>query len=782
LGGIGYSDDADIHPISGELMLCGHKPRVWSLDGARWTFNARSVNQRYSIAFAGRDDWVFCPSSSHEMALQHLEGQSPETIWTPETGSSYNLADVSADGKVVALARYLAKDAPIPLLRREGETLEQVGTFSPTRHVHSIRLSPSGRHLVANFYSANYFEHFDTSTGVKSTVHTSNEFRQMNDIAWIGEETLIGLMTGNNYRGNPGSEEHIVVWDAASGEIIRRAASPTFMDALAIEPGGKRFAEAGNNKHVRIRDAATLKVLADFRAHDDSITALAWHPKKPILATGSADLTIRLWNLETGERIDEFRGPLAAPLQLSFSPSGQRLGCASQDSNVRIWDPISLRDESEPPLAEDASMVDGDEWFGNTLPSSRAKLKIDSEGWMHPLDNVTPELMEAVATKWKRVEGGFLSPAATAAALPLPGDLSGTSYTVRVGLRKEGDPGVFHLTLPIGDGMVGFELHGKEEYAGLHMVDGKRVESSPGVVEGIQIADSERHDLELTVRLDGPSVTITTTLDDLPLYEWKGAKARLSRGELWAKSTPPGFLSLGAYREGWEVCDVKVKLLSREDAPYALSTSRYSDVEIDGEGWIDLLSALNPDFDWDFLRGIQVEDGVLWNTKGNAAKLALPGDFAGSSYQVAVKIRRLRIGDLFRIQLPVDDRHVRFQIDAQPGYGYRTGLSDVDGEGVLTSPQGLKGQIIDDLEVHDLEISVRLLGEEVEIVSLLDGDFLHEWKGKIASLEDNTRPGNWPSGAIGLTVHSDDWEISEIRARRTEIETTNSSAGGSNGF
>ncbi|MDF1755993.1 MAG: hypothetical protein P1U89_24610 [Verrucomicrobiales bacterium] len=108
----------------------------------------------------------------------------------------------------------------------------------------------------------------------------------------------------------------------------------------------RRIAEAGTDKHVRIRDSETLAVISEFRVHDGAVTALAWHPKKAILATGSGDLTIRLWDVETGERIDELRGPLRAPHQLAFAPSGRRLGCASLDGTTRIWDPISLQGET----------------------------------------------------------------------------------------------------------------------------------------------------------------------------------------------------------------------------------------------------------------------------------------------------------------------------------------------------------------------------------------------------------------------------------------------------
>ena len=63
----------------------------------------------------------------------------------------------------------------------------------------------------------------------------------------------------------------------------------------------------------------------------------------PILATASADLSIRLWDLETGHRLEEFRGLSKVPTGLTFSPSGRRLASSSGEAN-HIWEPRSLDD------------------------------------------------------------------------------------------------------------------------------------------------------------------------------------------------------------------------------------------------------------------------------------------------------------------------------------------------------------------------------------------------------------------------------------------------------
>ena len=136
---------------------------------------------------------------------------------------------------------------------------------------------------------------------------------------------------------------------------------------------------------------------------------------------------------------------------------------------------------------------------------------------------------------------------------------------MRVNLRQLTAKDVFHVILPVADRMVSFELDGGKEdrrYTGLTQVNGKMADATPGSLHGKQVQDSDPHDLQVTVRLDGANATITTTLDGGPLYEWTGPTAALSQHADWA-TTEPGTLSLGTFAGRWMVSEVKVKRLGK---------------------------------------------------------------------------------------------------------------------------------------------------------------------------------------------------------------------------
>jgi WD40 repeat protein len=110
------------------------------------------------------------------------------------------------------------------------------------------------------------------------------------------------------------------------------------MNRLAVEPGGTRFAEVGEDKMVRIRDVNTLEVIKEFRAHDGPIQAVAWRPGTHTIATGSTDRSVRLWNADTGQFVEELYIGLREITALYFSPSGKRLACSIPGEKTLIWE------------------------------------------------------------------------------------------------------------------------------------------------------------------------------------------------------------------------------------------------------------------------------------------------------------------------------------------------------------------------------------------------------------------------------------------------------------
>ncbi|MDB6109960.1 MAG: repeat, subgroup, partial [Pedosphaera sp.] len=75
----------------------------------------------------------------------------------------------------------------------------------------------------------------------------------------------------------------------------------------------------------------------EWTAHARQIPTLALNPEGNILASGSRDSTIRLWDLRTGGLRDTLIGHTEDVMSVRFSPDGSLLASASYDHTVRLW-------------------------------------------------------------------------------------------------------------------------------------------------------------------------------------------------------------------------------------------------------------------------------------------------------------------------------------------------------------------------------------------------------------------------------------------------------------
>lgn len=342
-GGSGGIRALALHPLSGELIVAGPQTRVWESTSVPPWKTIRGTNAHPSAVFWGTDDQLFLPGTeAGSAALQSLASEPPVTLWRPPD-TDYGQPCISADGRRAAIGRYNSA-APIVILERTDSAVREIASLNPRCVIAHVRLSPRGD-LVAVMQS-DYagLRILKTSDGQPSVKLEVPEMKQFRDVAWLNDgKHLAGLVTTHAARSMPGSVEEIVLWEVATGQRLRSVINPSLTSLACASPDGLRFAEAGSNRNVRIRDGATLEILREFRVHNAPVCALAWHPAKPILATASEDLVIRLWDLESGARLEELRGPMSPPSVLSFSPGGTRLAAASRDGAARIWEPRSLK-------------------------------------------------------------------------------------------------------------------------------------------------------------------------------------------------------------------------------------------------------------------------------------------------------------------------------------------------------------------------------------------------------------------------------------------------------
>ncbi|QBD81045.1 hypothetical protein EPA93_35780 [Ktedonosporobacter rubrisoli] len=144
------------------------------------------------------------------------------------------------------------------------------------------------------------------------------------------------------------------------------------------------------------------RALYVYQQHKLRVSTVAWHPSRPLVASGSWDHTVQVWNAAGGEQLQIYRGHTEHVNKVSWSPDGQFVASASDDQTVQIWDGMtgktlttykghqaSVKDLAWSPNGEFIASLDGAQihiWnaLSGTLLTTRqeSSQRIDAIQWL----------------------------------------------------------------------------------------------------------------------------------------------------------------------------------------------------------------------------------------------------------------------------------------------------------------------------------------------------------------------------------------------------------------
>ena len=115
--------------------------------------------------------------------------------------------------------------------------------------------------------------------------------------------------------------------------------------ATDYSPDGQRIASGCDDGKLRVWDAATGHLLAEYGGHAAYIWDVAFSPDGRQIATAGGDGTARLWDAATGGALAVFKGHTHRRVNsVAFSPDGKKLTTGSRDGTARIWEVATGRE------------------------------------------------------------------------------------------------------------------------------------------------------------------------------------------------------------------------------------------------------------------------------------------------------------------------------------------------------------------------------------------------------------------------------------------------------
>jgi WD40 repeat protein len=245
-------------------------------------FIAFSPDGKLLASFGSRDGTIYLWNVSDGSLLRKLRGHT----------NNVTCVAFSAEGNLLASGSY---DSTVRLWQiSTGETRLTVNT--PLR-VYSVTISPDGKYLIAG-------------------------------TAWGSRGLLV---------------DGIHVWRISDGKLLSdlrgRQLTYGYISTMLFSPDGMTVAFVWDYGAIDLYRVSDRKRLHTLRVYGEDVICTAISPNGALLATGSSDMTIRIWQVSTGVLLRTFGGSSERGMvmySVAFSPDGSQLFSASGNS-IRIW-------------------------------------------------------------------------------------------------------------------------------------------------------------------------------------------------------------------------------------------------------------------------------------------------------------------------------------------------------------------------------------------------------------------------------------------------------------
>lgn len=215
----------------------------------------------------------------------------------------------------------------------------------PAKHLHSslnkvrhninvVKWTPDGRRML----TASISGEFTLWNGVSFNFETIMQAHDtaVHAVAWSHSDDWLVSVEDSGV---------VKYWQPNFNNVKSIQAHEDPIRDLAFAPSDSKFVTASDDFSLKIFDFAAGAEESKFEGHEWDARSVDWHCSKGLLASGSKDHTVKLWDPRTGRCLTTLRNHKTGVSGVRFEPTqGTLLASCARDQMARVLDLRMMRD------------------------------------------------------------------------------------------------------------------------------------------------------------------------------------------------------------------------------------------------------------------------------------------------------------------------------------------------------------------------------------------------------------------------------------------------------